>query len=193
MAANQFVNPGSGDFHLKAGADAINAGTDLSVNFTDDIDTQTRPIAGVWEIGADETSAAAIPDISGTVFEDINGDAQSGDFTGRNAVTVRLFRDGIDGLADGADDTFVTSTTTLVGGTYSFTNQTPGTYWVVVDSKTITPNAGTAAPSSVWADQTYGIAGAMDGPASFLGVAGALYGGRNPSVSRAQSRVDASD
>ncbi|TET36709.1 MAG: hypothetical protein E3J72_08100 [Planctomycetota bacterium] len=49
--ADQFVNPGT-DFHLKAGADCIDAGTDLSGTFTTDIDGQTR--TGTWDIGADE-------------------------------------------------------------------------------------------------------------------------------------------
>ena len=41
-----------------AGSDAINAGTDLSGTFTDDIDGDTRPISTAWEIGADETTAS---------------------------------------------------------------------------------------------------------------------------------------
>lgn len=49
------------DFHLKSGADAIDAGTDLSGTFTTDIDGVTR--SGTWDIGADEYSAgsAGIP------------------------------------------------------------------------------------------------------------------------------------
>jgi hypothetical protein len=55
--ADQFVSVtgGSEDFHLKAGADCINAGVDESAVFTTDIDGTTRPTgAGTWDIGADE-------------------------------------------------------------------------------------------------------------------------------------------
>ena len=60
LATDQFVSTSAGteDLHLKAGADAINAGTDLSGSFTDDIDGETRPIATYWDMGADETQLA---------------------------------------------------------------------------------------------------------------------------------------
>jgi len=49
------VTQGSEDFHLVVGSALINAGTDLSATFTDDIDGQTRPTgASTWDIGADE-------------------------------------------------------------------------------------------------------------------------------------------
>ena len=56
--ANQFVSTTSNseNFHLKSGSDAINTGTNLSANFTNDIDNQLRPSAvyNPWDIGADE-------------------------------------------------------------------------------------------------------------------------------------------
>ncbi|TET38383.1 MAG: right-handed parallel beta-helix repeat-containing protein [Planctomycetota bacterium] len=55
--ADQFVNPGT-DFHLKV-AVCIDAGTDLSGIFTDDIDGQTR--TGTWDVGADEYSVPPAP------------------------------------------------------------------------------------------------------------------------------------
>ncbi len=56
--ANQFVNitVTTEDLHLKAGADCIDAGVDLSTTFPDDIDGVTR--SGTWDIGADEYVAA---------------------------------------------------------------------------------------------------------------------------------------
>ncbi len=59
-AASQFVSTavGAEDLHLKAGADAINAGTDLGTSPTGvnyDIDGRDRDALGdVWDIGADE-------------------------------------------------------------------------------------------------------------------------------------------
>ena len=132
-------------------------------------------------------------DITGTVYEDVDGDANLADAVGRDNVVVRLFRDGGDGLADGVDDTFVTSTLTAGGGAYSFTGLADDTYWVVVDSKTISPSQGTAAPSSVWAEQTYGTAGAAWTVSRASSArSGALYGGRDPNVSDNSSDAPAS-
>lgn len=52
------VTGGSEDFHLQNSAenDALDAGTSLSGNFTDDIDSDTR--SDTWDIGADEYVAA---------------------------------------------------------------------------------------------------------------------------------------
>jgi type 1 glutamine amidotransferase len=55
--ADQFVSTTAGleDLHLKADADCLNVGNDLSGTFTDDVDGETRPTgAGTWDIGADE-------------------------------------------------------------------------------------------------------------------------------------------
>lgn len=63
-AANQYVSTteGSEDLHLKAGADAIDAGTDLGTSPTNvniDIDGRDRDSQGdVWDIGGDERVAA---------------------------------------------------------------------------------------------------------------------------------------
>jgi hypothetical protein len=98
--------------------------------------------------------------ISGTVYEDINGDAGLGDAVTRDNVTVSLYQDGGDGQPDGVDDSAPANVTTDGSGNYTFSGLSTGTYWVVVDSKTVTPSAGTGAPGDVWAEQTYGIAGA---------------------------------
>lgn len=63
-AANQFVSivGGSEDLHLKTGADAIDAGTDLGTTPTGvniDIDGRDRDLQGdTWDMGADEYVAA---------------------------------------------------------------------------------------------------------------------------------------
>ena len=64
-ATNQFVSivGGSEDLHLKTGADAIDAGTDLGTTPTGvniDIDGRDRDLEGdTWDIGADEFVSAA--------------------------------------------------------------------------------------------------------------------------------------
>lgn len=64
-AADQFVSitAGSEDLHLKSGADAIDAGTDLGTTPTGvniDIDGRDRDAEGdIWDMGADEFVAAA--------------------------------------------------------------------------------------------------------------------------------------
>ncbi len=62
------------------------------------------------------------------------------------------------------------------------------TYWVVVDSRTIAPNAGLNSlfsQADVWAEQTYGSAGAVtyNGGYSYAGSAGASFGGMQSEVS----------
>jgi len=64
-AANQFVSTtgGSEDLHLKSGADAIDAGTDLGTTPSGveiDIDGRDRDAEGdTWDMGAHELVAAA--------------------------------------------------------------------------------------------------------------------------------------
>ncbi len=47
-----FIDPGAGDYHIGAGSTAIDAGVDAGVS--DDIDGDTRPVGGGYDIGADE-------------------------------------------------------------------------------------------------------------------------------------------
>jgi hypothetical protein len=61
VATDQFVSiSGTIDLHLKYGADALDAGGNLSGTFTNDIDDETRPATTAWDIGADESSYPAI-------------------------------------------------------------------------------------------------------------------------------------
>jgi hypothetical protein len=93
-SADQFVSltGGAEDFHLKAGADALNAGTDLSLYFSTDIDLDTRPVGPAWDIGADERVA------SSTNYRSV----------GTNAGT--LYSTGVASISSG------TSTVTFGGG-----------------------------------------------------------------------------
>ena len=159
------------------------------------------PIAPGWVVSATATNtgtgrtsefsnAIGTATISGTIWEDVDGDSQLGDFVGRDGVTVRLYRDAAGGGAGAPDatDTLVGTVVTSGGGLYAFNNLADGTYWAIVDSRTFTrPVAqlasGAAGQDDIWAEQTYGVTGAMNGPASFLGAAGALFGGRNAAIS----------
>ena len=73
VTADQFVSTtgGSEDFHLKTGADAIDAGVDLATTPTGvniDIDGRDRDAqADTWDIGADEFVAAGGGAITGTL------------------------------------------------------------------------------------------------------------------------------
>jgi hypothetical protein len=141
------------------------------------------------EFSACQTAVATIA-ISGTVYEDPNGDANLADQIAADNVTVILFRDGGDNQPDGGDDTFITTTTTAGGGAYSFGGLIPATYWVAVDSKTVPPNAvfnGGFGQTDVWAEQTYGIAGSWcadgAGGTAETGAAGACFGGQDSSTS----------
>ena len=84
--------------------------------------------------------AAGTLSLSGTVYEDVNGDGSIADGVGRAGVMVRLYADS--GMPTGngfrTPDQLVATTTTDAGGGYTFSGLTNGTYWVVVDSRTIT-------------------------------------------------------
>ncbi len=133
--------------------------------------------------------------VRGTVFNDADGDAdisEAGTLV-FNGATVRLWRDNGD-AAPGSGDTVVGTTTTDASGRYSFSGLPGGTYWVTVDSKTLgaTGYKSGYAADDVWAEQTYGVTGAASG-AGYLSSAGALYGGRSPTVSDAASALTTSE
>ena len=76
LAVNQFVSltGGAEDLHLKAGADAIDVGTDLSANFFVDIDAQARPAGAGWDQGADEIGAATAVELSSFGASGLDGE-----------------------------------------------------------------------------------------------------------------------
>ncbi|NNL13778.1 MAG: hypothetical protein HKO82_08845, partial [Acidimicrobiia bacterium] len=135
--------------------------------------------------------------VSGTIFEDIAGDALSAGSIGDAAnpaaagVTVHLYRDDGDGVPDAAD-TSLGSDITDASGAYSFSALDAGeSYWVVADSSTV-PAAG--GYNSIYGaadavpEQTYGPAGSLcANPAAWStttssGATGPCYGGREVST-----------
>ena len=126
------------------------------------------------EFGANFTVVSA-GNISGTIFNDVNADSTvtvpEGVFSG---VTVRLYQDNGNDIPDAADGAAVQTVATNASGVYTFTGVGTGTYWVVVDSRTITLAAGSlvsgaAGQNDIWADQTYASANA-----TALGTGGAI-------------------
>ena len=70
-AANQFISTvvGSENLHLKEGADAIGAGTDLGASYATDIDGDDRT-GLTWDMGADQSPA--VTDTIGTAARDFS-------------------------------------------------------------------------------------------------------------------------
>jgi len=122
--------------------------------------------------------------ISGTVFEDVDGDADVAEAGTQRVVgaVVHLWVD-LTGTP-----TYVGSTTTDADGNYGFLGLANGVHGVVVDSKSIAPSAGFNSgfgQGHVWADQTYSGAGGVywDGAAlAYTATAGALFGGLDSPV-----------
>ncbi|HSR44476.1 MAG TPA: immunoglobulin-like domain-containing protein [Acidimicrobiia bacterium] len=135
------------------------------------------------------------PSVEGTVFDDIAGNALSGgespgDPTNRGVggVTIRFYQDlGTLGQPDAADP-FYASTVTGPAGHYYFTGFPAGPYWIVIDSTTVSPDAG----GTGWAEQTYGPAGSLvDAAFTQTGAAGPVFGGMRPTASDAAGLVGA--
>ncbi len=120
--------------------------------------------------------------ISGTVYEDVNGDSQLGDATAKANVSARLYQDvNNNGVVD-TGDVYLAAATTDASGQYSF-NVAPGAtgnnYLVAVNSKEVTPSAGLiAGRGDAWAEQTYG-----DNPATAALDLGSRFGGRQSAAS----------
>ena len=142
--------------------------------------TATNTITNNTSEFAQNIQATPAREIQGTVFDDVDGDADisPGDPQGTAVfagATVHLYRDGGDGLANGVDDVLLDTRNTDAFGRYLFSGVLDGTHYVAVDSKTL-------GPAAIWAEQTYGIAGSALG-GTFTPTAGALYGGRNATLS----------
>lgn len=128
--------------------------------------------------------APALRTISGTVYEDVNGDSGLGDAVGRAGVGLRLYTDANDnGLVD-TGDVYLSQTTTDASGNYSFqvsTTASGNKYLVAADSKSVTASAGLnggSAQGDVWAEQTRG-----DDPTTLALDVGPRFGGRTPGTS----------
>lgn len=128
--------------------------------------------------------SASIKTISGTIYEDVNGDSQLGDAVARPNVAVRIYADANNNGVVDAGDVFLSDSVTDAAGAYSFTVSTDisgNNFLVVANSKTVTPSAGLRGgytQGDVWAEQTYG-----DDPTTAALDLGSRFGGRSGTVS----------
>ena len=152
--------------------------------------TATATVSNVGFTTFTDTSefspAVGMQSISGTIYNDVNADANVTNDSGAvfaNA-TVKLYLDNGNGQID-AGDVLIATTTTNPSGAYIFNGLGNGTYYVVVDSKTLSAAGynGTSGIGDVWAEETYAAAGAATGLSTFTTSAGALYGGKGANVS----------
>ena len=126
---------------------------------------------------------APIYSISGTIYEDVDGDGQvSDDGVGLANAIVSIYLDNGDGTI-GAGDTIVNSLMANSSGQYTFSGLADGNYWVVVDSRSFIGSGGLNSSYSIhdqWAEQTYGSAGSVtfDGSSySYSASSGTMFGG----------------
>src|SRR5258708_32396527 len=76
--------------------------------------------------------------ISGTIYEDVNGDDAAAGLVPRPNVRVRLYRDSGDDTP-GDDDKLIESVPTDRRGAYDFHPAASATYWVAVAEQSVTP------------------------------------------------------
>ncbi len=169
---------------------AVDAGTNSGAPALDQRG-QPRPYDGdgdavaVTDTGAYESQQTS-DNVSGNVYEDVNGDADLFDKVAAAGVRVRLYADTNDnGIVD-AGDTFIREKMTDASGHYSLPLDTATTglkYLVAVGSKGVVPTGGFNAgfvQGDVWAEQTYG-----DNPSTAALDLGARIGGRTVGTSDA--------
>jgi len=141
--------------------------------------------------------------LTGTVAEDRDARGNIDAASPLAAVRLIAWRDDGNGIPDD-DDVRAGETHTDAAGRFTFNGLDPAVYWIAADSLTIAPasglNAG-ATSESVWAEQTFGSAGAQCSGESRTN-AGPCVGGRwaaqsdDPrklSTSKHVVRVDTSD
>lgn len=140
-----------------------------------------------WAVGlcaaAVLTSDADARVIAGTVYDDPAALAVRANFVPAAGVTVKLYRDGGDGVPS-ADDALVATDATHASGAYVFPEVPSFNYFVVVDSRTLKPDG-------TWAEQTFGPGGSLcvrqNGITQTTHFEGACVGGRTAAVDDASS------
>ena len=129
----------------------------------------------IEELTINVLDVAAEGSIGGRIYDDIDGDGIPGVNNTVAGARVDLYLDDGDGSI-GSGDTLVRSLVTTSSG-YNFAGLGSGTYYVVVDSRTITSTQDPGATDGTWAEQTWGSAGSFF-RTEFTTADGAIYGGR---------------
>jgi trimeric autotransporter adhesin len=171
---------GNANFNTTLSGVTLSAGAFVSSTAT--IDLGSGNFGSTSEFSTN-TLASTTLSISGTVYEDINSNGQvADDGIGLGGAIVSLYLDNGDGVI-GAGDTIVNNIAANASGQYSFTGLAAGTYWVVVDSRTLRSNSGlmpTATTLDQWAEQTYGSVGSVSwnaGVYNYAATSGVFLGG----------------
>ena len=132
------------------------------------------------------THSAHAMDIDGFVLDDVDGDGDLADAGPCENVQVDIWTDGGDQIPDGVDDVFAATVMTDANGDFGATGLADNTtYWVTALSTDVAPSVGFAPgflQTNLWAEQTWGSAGALcnDGAGSTVARAldGACFGGK---------------
>ena len=88
ISSSDFVDAANNDFHLASGSALIGVGTNLYSNFTLDIDGDTWPSSGAWDIGCDYRVAGGSHDATGAMS------AQSATVSGSAAAVATYTSSG---------------------------------------------------------------------------------------------------
>ena len=134
--------------------------------------TTTDADGNTSEFGPNQAVVSGVV-VSGTIFEDETGDGlndgdvnlndNAGDQKALANVKVYAFEDDGNGIPD-INDGLISYATTDEQGRYKLNLEKNKTYWIVVDSKTVSPTAGFNSGfdiSDVWAEQTYAPKGGL--------------------------------
>ena len=165
----QIVGGNSGGaFSIDANTGEIFVATGLNFDLVNNYVLNVSATDGAGGVGLADITISLVDilssSISGTIYEDVNGDGAVLGDGGVSGATVILYRDQGNGIVDSGDILVSTATTNISGG-YVFSGLSSGNFYVIVDSHSITPTAGFKAGFSsgdVWAEQTFAGTGGLN-------------------------------
>jgi len=169
ITSADFVNAAANDFHLSSGSALRGAGANLYSLFTTDIDGDTWPAAGAWDIGFDYFVSSGLSIAAGLGAASVTRYAPTIAATANVAATPGVGSETITSYAPTAAATGSVAATPGLGAT-TFAGSVPAT---LVSTLAIPGTAAltisTAAPTTVAIDNHYAQPGV--GSAVFTGLA----------------------